>query len=439
MAYLLKRREDLGGFLPARKPTEERLTVPEIDKFRRQLDGTGDNAASTTQAFSTLIMRLLKDKNIGQRIVPIIPDEARTFGMEGLFSSAGIYASKGQLYEPVDAGQLMYYKEAKDGQVLEEGINEAGAVSSFIAAGAAYSNLGINMIPFYIYYSMFGFQRIGDLIWLAADSRVKGFLVGGTSGRTTLNGEGLQHEDGHSHLIATTVPTLVSYDPAYAYELAVIIQDGLRRMYGEEDVYYYLTLMNENYAHPPMPKGVEADILKGMYLLQEGKKAAKKRVQLLGSGTILRESMAAAEILEKDYGVVADIWSVTSFNELRKEVESVARYNRLHPDKEEKVSHVKTCLQGCVGPVIATTDYMKLFADQIRQDIEAPYYVLGTDGFGRSGTRASLRDFFEVDAKMIAYTALKALCDAGEFDQAELKKAMKQLKIDPKRPDPIDC
>ena len=360
--------------------------------------------------------------------------------MESMFSQIGIYSPHGQNYEPVDKKSLLYYKEAKNGQLLQEGITEAGAMSSFIAAGNAAVNHGVACIPFFIYYSMFGFQRFGDLAWAAGDIRARGFIMGGTAGRTTLAGEGLQHQDGHNLLMFSMVPNCISYDPTFSYELAVIIQDGLRRMYTEqEDVYYYLTLMNENYAHPPMPKGVEADILKGMYLLQEGKKAAKKRVQLLGSGTILRESMAAAEILEKDYGVVADIWSVTSFNELRKEVESVARYNRLHPDKEEKVSHVKTCLQGCVGPVIATTDYMKLFADQIRQDIEAPYYVLGTDGFGRSGTRASLRDFFEVDAKMIAYTALKALCDAGEFDQAELKKAMKQLKIDPKRPDPIDC
>jgi len=380
---------------------------------------------------------LLKDKNVKSHVVPILADESRTFGMEGLFRQIGIYSPYGQCYTPEDRESLLYYREDEKGQLLQEGISESGAMSSWIAAATSYSSSHVPMIPFYIYYSMFGYQRFGDLAWAAGDIRARGFIMGGTAGRTTLAGEGLQHQDGHNILMFSMVPNCISYDPTFAYELTVIIHDGLRRMFvDQEDVYYYLAIMNENYPHPPMPKGVEADILKGMYLLQEGKKSAKKQVQLLGSGTILRESIAAAEILAKDYNVAADVWSVTSFNELRRDVESVARYNRLHPEADAKQSHVKQCLSGRPGPVIATTDYMKLFADQIRSDIDAPYHVLGTDGFGRSDTREALRDFFEVDAKMIVYTALKALADVGDFDQAALKAAMKKLTIDPKRPDP---
>lgn len=442
MKYLLKRREELGGSLPERNPTDERLATPNLDKFRRQLDGTGDNAASTTQAFSTIIMRLLKDKNIGQRIVPIIPDEARTFGMEGLFSSAGIYASKGQLYEPVDAGQLMYYKEAKDGQVLEEGINEAGAMSSFIAAGTAYSNLGINMIPFYIYYSMFGFQRIGDLIWLAADSRTKGFLVGGTSGRTTLNGEGLQHEDGHSHLIATTVPTLVSYDPAYAYELAVIIQDGLRRMYEEdEQIFYYVSVYNENYPQPKIPENgdIKAGILKGMYKLkgvEAGNAEQAVRPQLFGSGPILREVERAQKLLAEKYNISTDLWSVTSYSELCREAAAVDRWNRLHPQEEPKKSYVEEVLGEEDGLFVSSSDNVRLVADQIRQWIPGTYIILGTDGFGRSDTREALRRHFEIDAEHIVYATLEGLSRKGQFRKDELPQAIEDLGIDPDQVDP---
>lgn len=440
MKYLHAQRKKLGGYLPVRNPECEKLEIPPLEAFKSQLEGTADREVSTTMAFVRILSVLLKDKNVKDRVVPILADESRTFGMEGLFRQIGIYSPYGQQYEPEDRKSLMYYREDEKGQLLQEGISEQGAMSCWIAASTSYSSNNLPLIPFYVYYSMFGFQRFGDLAWAAGDIRARGFIMGGTAGRTTLAGEGLQHQDGHNLLMFSMVPNCVSYDPTFAYELAVIIHDGLRRMYvDQEDIYYYLTVMNENYVHPPMPKGVEAGILKGMYLLKEGKKTAKKYVQLLGSGTILRESIAAAEILEKEYGVTADIWSVTSFNELRKEVESVARHNRLHPAAKEKTSYVKECLQRRVGPVIAATDYMKLFADQIRSDIDAAYYVLGTDGFGRSDTREALRDFFEVDAKMIVYTALKALCDAGQFDQSELKKAMKKLKIDPKRSDPVSC
>jgi len=371
--------------------------------------------------------------------VPIVPDESRTFGMEGMFRQLGIYSSVGQLYMPQDADQLMFYKEDKKGQILQEGINEAGGMSSWIAAATSYSTHGVAMIPFFIFYSMFGFQRIGDLAWSAGDVRARGFLLGGTAGRTTLNGEGLQHEDGHSHIIAGTIPNCVSYDPTFAYELAVIIQDGLRRMYQQqEDVFYYITVMNENYPHPAMPEGVEKHILKGMYLLREGKasKGAHK-VQLLGSGTILREVIAAAELLERDFGVSADIWSVTSFNELRREALAVERWNMLHPEEAPRVSHLQACLKDRDGPVIAATDYIKLFSDQIRAFLPGRHVAaLGTDGFGRSDTREQLRKFFEVDRNYVAVAAMKALSDIKAVPPSKVSEAISKYGVDPEKPDP---
>ena len=371
-----------------------------------------------------------------------MPDEARTFGMEGMFRQLGIYSSVGQLYEPVDKDQVMFYREDKKGQILEEGINEAGAMSSWIAAGTAYSTHNQPMLPFYIFYSMFGFQRIGDLAWAAGDSRAKGFLIGGTAGRTTLNGEGLQHEDGHSHLLASTIPNCRSYDPTYGYELAVIIREGARRMMEEqENVYYYLTVMNEAYTQPAMPKGkgVEDGIMRGMYLLDSTGKPGDLHVQLMGSGTILREVREAAAILKSDFGVSADIWSVTSFNELRRDGLAVERDNRLHPTRKPKTSFVEQCLDKRQGPVIAATDYMKLYADQIRQWVPAPYKVLGTDGFGRSDSRRKLRHFFEVDRHWVAYTALSALVEQGKLKPKVLTDALKAFGLDADKPNPLDC
>ena len=445
MQYLQERRRALGGYLPARRKSAPPLKVPELTAFGAQLKDSGDREFSTTMAFVRILGTLTKDRQIGKHVVPIVPDEARTFGMEGMFRQLGIYASKGQLYEPQDADQLMFYKEAKDGQILEEGINEAGAMSSWVAAGTAYSNHGVNMIPFFIFYSMFGFQRVGDLAWAAGDSRARGFLLGGTAGRTTLNGEGLQHEDGHSHILSSVVPNCISYDPTFSYELAVIIQDGLRRMLTEqESVYYYITIMNENYAHPAMPAGVEQDILKGMYLFSEsaakGKGRAKpSRVQLLGSGTILREVIAAAELLANDYKVAADIWSAPSFTELHREGMAVERWNRLHPEKPERKSHVTTCLEGRVGPVIAATDYIRSFADQIRSLVPGRYVSLGTDGFGRSDTRQQLRSFFEVDRYHVVVAALKALADEGTVPAKTVANAIKKYGIDTDRPAPWTC
>ncbi|HWL09070.1 MAG TPA: pyruvate dehydrogenase (acetyl-transferring), homodimeric type [Planctomicrobium sp.] len=445
-AYLQAKREQLGGYVPARKPTEERLEIPPLsDKlYSRQLKGTeGKGEVSTTQAFGAIIQGLMRTKSIGQRIVPIIPDEARTFGMESMFSTFGIYSSKGQLYEPVDRinGSLMYYKEAKDGQMLEEGINEAGAISSFVAAGTAYSNLGINMIPFYIYYSMFGFQRVGDLIWLAADSRTKGFLVGGTSGRTTLNGEGLQHEDGHSQLIATTVPPLVAYDPAYAYELAAIIQDGLRRMYAEgEEIFYYLSVYNENYDMPQMPEGdhIVPGILKGMYKLNstDDGKGQKERPQLFGSGTILNSVLKAQKLLKEKYDIGTDVWSVTSYSELCRASMDASRWNLLHPTETPRKSYLMEVLEGVKGPFIASSDNVRLVPDQIRQWIPGSYTVLGTDGFGRSDTRPVLRRHFEIDAECTTYATLEALSQSGGFDRAKLPEVLKDLGIDPDKVNP---
>ena len=433
--YLNERRKALGGYLPARRTSAPALEIPDIKIFDTLLKGTDQREISTTMAFVRLLSALAKDKQIGKFVVPIVADEARTFGMEGMFRQLGIYSHVGQLYEPVDIEQVMYYREDKKGQILEEGINEAGSISSWMAAGTSYSNHGLYMIPFYIFYSMFGFQRVGDLAWASGDMQAKGFLLGGTAGRTTLAGEGLQHQDGHSHMHASTIPNCVAYDPTYAYELAVIIHDGLERMYqDQEPIFYYITVMNENYPHPPLPKGVEDGILKGMYLLKEG--AKKTKVQLLGSGTILREAITAAELLEQDFGVDADIWSVTSFTELRREGMAVQRWNMLHPEKKPRMSYVELSLKDRQGPVIAATDSMKIYADQIRAFVPGRYTVLGTDGFGRSEGRKKLREFFEVNSAYIAVAALKALADEGQIDASKVTEAIKKYNIDPEKPNP---
>jgi pyruvate dehydrogenase E1 component len=440
MKYLRERVAAMGGSVPARRRKSVPLQVPALAAFEAQLKGTEGREISTTMAFVRILNTIVRDKAVGRLVVPIVPDESRTFGMEGMFRQLGIYSHVGQLYTPQDADQLMFYKEDKNGQILQEGICEAGGMCSWIAAATSYSTHNQPMIPFYIFYSMFGFQRVGDLAWAAGDMRARGFLLGGTAGRTTLNGEGLQHEDGHSHLLASTIPNCVSYDPTFAYELAVIIQDGLRRMIqDQEDVYYYITVMNENYAHPAMPKGVEQDILRGMYLLTKGKTAkGKLRVQLMGCGTILREVMAAADMLEKDFGVSADIWSVTSFNELRRNGMETARWNLLHPEAEPKHSFLEQCLTDHAGPVIAATDYMKVFADQIRAYLPQParYSVLGTDGFGRSDTRRALRGFFEVDRRYVAVAALKALADQEALPQKKVVEAIRKYGVDPEKPNP---
>lgn len=437
--YIHKQREALGGYLPARTTEFEPLKIPDLSAFSFVTKGLGEREISTTMAFVRILSMLLKDKELGARIVPIVPDECRTFGMEGLFRQVGIYSPVGQLYTPVDHEQVMYYREARDGQILEEGINEAGAFCSWIAAATSYSSNKLAMIPFYIYYSMFGFQRIGDLAFAAGDIKARGFLLGGTAGRTTLAGEGLQHQDGHSHILASTIPNCITYDPTYAYELAVIIQHGLQRMYVDnQNVFYYITVMNENYQHPDMPQDVEDGIIKGMYLLQEAKKKAKTHVQLLGSGSILREVIKAADLLNNDFGITADIFSVTSFNELRRDGLAVERYNNMHPEKPAKQSYVHQQLAGRKGPIIAATDYMRLYADQIRQFIDAPYVTLGTDGYGRSDTREQLRHFFEVDAKFIVVAALNALVKTGEVSNATVKDAMKRYGIDSEKLDPAN-
>lgn len=438
--YLRERMTAMGGALPARRRKAAPLEIPPLSAFETLLKGTGEGREiSTTMAFVRILTTLVRDKKIGKYVVPIVPDESRTFGMEGMFRQLGIYSHVGQLYTPQDAEQLMFYKESKNGQVLQEGINEAGGMSSWIAAATSYSTSGVSMIPFFIFYSMFGFQRVGDLAWAAGDMRARGFLLGGTAGRTTLNGEGLQHEDGHSHLLAATIPNCVSYDPTFSYELAVIIQDGLRRMYQEqEDVYYYVTVMNENYEHPAMPEGVEKDILKGMYLLREGKTGRDTpKVQLLGSGTILREVIAGAAMLEKDFGIASDIWSVTSFNQLRRDGIEAQRWNMLHPEAEPRMSHLEFCLRDREGPVIAATDYMKLFADQVRGCLPARHFhALGTDGFGRSDTRVKLRRFFEVDRNYVAVAALKALADMEAVPRKKVAEAIRKYGIDPDKPNP---
>ncbi|MGD8357970.1 MAG: pyruvate dehydrogenase (acetyl-transferring), homodimeric type [Lysobacterales bacterium] len=438
--YLVERRKQLGGFLPQRRRSSEPLQTPGLEVFESAMKSTGDREISSTMAFVRCLTALLRDKNIAERIVPIVADEARTFGMEGMFRQLGIYSSVGQLYTPVDSDQLMFYKEDQKGQILQEGITEAGAFSSWIAAATSYSHSGVPMIPFYIFYSMFGFQRVGDLAWASGDMRARGFLVGGTAGRTTLNGEGLQHEDGQSHVLSGVIPNCVAYDPTFAYEIAVILQDGLRRMYGDgEDVFYYLTVENENYPHPEMPEGAAEGIRKGLYLLQE-RADGPKRVQLLGSGAILREAIAAANILEQDFGVSADVWSATSFTELRRDGVDCARWSRLNPEKEPRIPWVTACLRDRPGPVIAASDYVRAFADQIRGFLpQQDYIVLGTDGFGRSDTREKLRHFFEVDRYNIAYAALYALYRQEAIDMSELLSARSRLNVDPGKINPVYC
>ncbi len=437
MQYMKERRRALGGYLPVRRTDAGALETPPLSLFEAQLKSSGERQVSTTMALVRIMNALCRDKNIGTYVVPVVPDESRTFGMEGMFRQLGIYSPTGQLYEPEDSDQLMYYREDKKGQVLQEGINEAGAFCSWMAAGTSYSNHNRNMIPFYIFYSMFGFQRIGDLAWAAGDMQARGFLIGGTAGRTTLAGEGLQHQDGHSHVIAATIPNCISYDPAYAYELAVIIHDGLRRMFGErENIYYYITTMNENYPHPAMPEGSEEGILRGMYLLREGGGGGRATVQLLGSGAILREVEAAAELLRSDFEVNADVWSVTSFNQLSRDGNDAARHNLLHPAEPPRKSYVEQCLGGRSGPVVAATDYVRAYAGQIREFVPGRYAVLGTDGFGRSDTRAELRKFFEVNRHYIAVAALKALADEGLVAADAAADAVARYAIDAGRPSP---
>lgn len=440
MRYLHTRREALGGYLPARRRHSEVLVAPPLSLFASQLNGSEEREISTTMAFVRILSTLLRDKSIGSRVVPIVPDESRTFGMEGMFRQFGIFSQVGQLYRPSDAGELMFYKEDQQGQMLQEGINEAGAMSSWIAAATSYSTSNCPMIPFYIFYSMFGFQRVGDLAWAAGDSRARGFLIGGTSGRTTLNGEGLQHEDGHSQILSATIPNCISYDPTYAYELAVIIQNGLARMMErQDDVFYYLTVLNENYAHPPMPDGVEEGIIKGMYLLKStaGRKGAH-RVHLMGSGAILREVIAAAELLENDFGIASDVWSVTSFTEIAREAQAVERWNLLHPLEQPRVPYINKILsEREAGPAIASTDYMKAFAEQIRAFVPYRYRVLGTDGFGRSDYRRKLRHHFEVDRYFVAVSTLKALADENKLSSAKVAEALSRYGINPEKSDPL--
>ncbi|MCP3689939.1 MAG: pyruvate dehydrogenase (acetyl-transferring), homodimeric type [Gammaproteobacteria bacterium] len=435
--YLKKQRENLGGFMPVREDTATPLVIPGLQTFDTLLQDSGDREFSTTMAFVRILSTLARDKQIGKNIVPIIPDEARTFGMEGMFRQLGIYSFKGQLYEPMDADQVMYYREDKKGQILQEGINEAGAMSSWIAAATAYSTHGINMVPFYTYYSMFGFQRIGDLAWVAGDMQARGFLMGGTAGRTTLAGEGLQHQDGHSLIVAGTIPNCISYDPTFAYELAVIIQHGMKRMYQLHDrVFYYITVMNENYHHPAMPKGAEEGIVKGIYCLQEGDEKGAK-VQLMGSGTILREVIAAAELLKQDFDINADLWSVTSVNELSREASDCSRWNQLHPTRKARKSYLETQMMGRRGPAIIATDYTRAFVNQLREFVSSRFVTLGTDGYGRSDTRENLRTFFEVNRYYVVIAALNALADDGEIDSKLVQQAIKKYGVDTEKPNPM--
>jgi len=437
LRYMHERRAALGGYLPARRAQGPSLEMPPLSIFDKLLEGSGDREYSTTMAYVRVLSALVRDKRIGRLVVPIIADEARTFGMEGLFRQLGIYAAEGQKYEPVDSDQVMYYREDEKGQILQEGICEAGAMASWIAAGTSYSTHGVPMIPFYAFYSMFGVQRIGDLFWAAADSRARGFLLGGTAGRTTLAGEGLQHQDGHSQLWVSSIPNCVAYDPTYAYELAVIVHEGLDRMLRrQESIYYYITMMNENYAHPAMPSGSGEGILRGLYLLREAVDAARPRVQLLGSGTILREVLAAADLLRDEFGVEADVWSATSLTELRRDGLAVERWNLLHPDERPRRSWVEQMLEGRPGPVVAATDYVKAYADQIRPFVRAPYRVLGTDGFGRSDRRERLRHFFEVNRHFVALASLRSLADAGMLPPVTVRQALERWKIDPNKPNP---
>ncbi len=437
MQYLKELRTRRGS-LPQRRRKSVKLQVPKLETFKPLLDATAEGREiSTTMAFVRMLTILVKDKGVGKNVVPIVPDESRTFGMEGLFRQLGIYSQVGQLYEPEDSDQLMFYKEDKSGQILQEGINEAGAMCSWMAAATSYSNNNVPMIPFFIFYSMFGMQRVGDLVWASGDLRARGFLMGGTAGRTTLNGEGLQHEDGHSHVISSLVPNCVSYDPTFAYEVAVIVHDGLRRMVeDQEDVFYYITLMNENYPHPGLAPSAREGILKGMYRLSDGGPGAGARVQLMGSGTILREVMFAAELLKKDWGVSADVWSCPSFTELRRDGLAAARWNLMHPTEKPRASYVEQCLAGTKGPVIASTDYMRTFADQIREFVPRRYKVLGTDGFGRSDSRDNLRRFFEVNRHYVAVAALKALAEDGEIAPTKVAEAIRKYGIDTEKPAP---
>jgi len=439
LKYMHERRAALGGFLPARHDQAPRLPIPPLGFFQALLEPSGEKELSTTQAFVRFLTTLIRDKEVGKYVVPIVPDEARTFGMEGMFRQLGIYSSVGQLYEPVDADQVMYYREDKKGQIIQEGINEAGAMSSWIAAATAYSSHGVPMIPFYAYYSMFGFQRIGDLAWAAGDMRARGFLMGGTAGRTTLSGEGLQHQDGHSLIVADTIPNCVAYDPAFAHELAVVLHHGLQRMFAEqENVFFYVTMMNEAYAHPGLTPGTEEGIIRGAYKFKSGGEG-RQRVQLLGSGTILREVLAAAELLEADFGIAADIWSVTSFNQLRRDGLEVERWNRLHPDETPRISYVESLFADTDGPIVAATDYIRAYPDQIRPFLTQRYVTLGTDGFGRSDLRTQLRKFFEVNRYYVAAAALKALADEGALDPAVVSRAIAKYRIDPEKPNPISC
>ena len=435
--YLKERRLKLGGHLPERSTFAKPIKAPPEDIFEVMMKSTGDKEMSTTMALVRMLTNLLRDKNVASRLVPIIPDEARTFGMEGFFQKIGIYAHEGQKYEPVDSEQLSSYREDKKGQVLEEGITEAGSMSSWIAAGTSYTNHDIEMIPIYLFYSMFGFQRVGDFAWAAGDSQARGFLIGATSGRTTLAGEGLQHQDGHSHLLSSTIPNCVSYDPTFAYELAVIFRDGLKRMHEKkENIFYYITTMNENYSHPEMPKNSEQGILKGMYKIKEFTKYKKTKIQLLGSGTILREMISAAEMLQHEYQIDSEVWSVTSFSELRKNGMETERYNLLHPDKKRKMSYIEECLGGSEGPILAASDYMRLNSDQIRSYINKSFYSLGTDGYGRSDTRKNLRKFFEVDKNYITTYALSVLANEQLLSSKHAVDAIKKYKIDTEKPMP---
>jgi pyruvate dehydrogenase E1 component len=438
MAYMHERRRVLGGYMPARKVGPPQLQAPAMDYFSDMLQGSHGPDPSTTMAFVKLLTKLMKHPQLGQRVVPIVPDEARTFGMEAMFRQFGIYASQGQLYKPHDADILLYYKESKDGQILEEGITEAGSMASFTSAGTAYANYGLDMIPFFIYYSMFGFQRIGDLVWAFADSRGKGFLMGGTAGRTTLTGEGLQHQDGHSLVLASTVPTLASYDPGYAFEIAVIVQDGIRRMYQEhEDLFYYITLYNENYPQAAMPEGAAEGILKGIYKFKAAEPSkAKNKVQLFGSGPMLPEAVKAQAILAEKYGVAADVWSVTSYNELRREALRVERWNRLHPGEDAKKPYIQQVMEGAEGPIIASSDYMKLVPDQLSPWLQGRLVSLGTDGFGRSENREYLRKHFEINAASIVAATLSRLARDGKFDVKKAVKAITELGVDPEKVDP---
>lgn len=433
--YVIERRKTLGGFLPSRRKTTDKISLPNISIFEELINGTGDREVSTTMVFVRILTLLCKDKTIGKYVVPIIPDEARTFGMDPLFRQLGIYAHLGQLYDPVDSDQFLYYKEIKEGQILEEGINEAGAVSSFIAAGTAYSNHGINMIPFYIYYSMFGFQRIWDFIWAAGDMRTRGFLLGGTAGRTTLNGEGLQHQDGHSHLAAAATPNIKAYDLAYSYEIATVIHHGMKEMIEEQkDVVYYLTVENEKYIHPPMPEDAEEGIIKGIYKIIS---TEKPTLRLLGSGPLMKEVLEAADLLNKDWGIDAGIWCVTSFSELRREAEEIERWNLLHPDEKAKKSHLERKLKNYKVPTVAVSDYVKMVSEQIAPYVPGPYYALGTDGFGRSETRENLRHFFEVDRYYIALAGIRALALSGKIEKTKMHEAVKKYNINPEKPSPI--